>query len=87
MLGNLSIMEKTTIPILKKTAADFKKIISAVKAKVWVKKLLSNFTDSRGATLIEIALYIALVVIVCIGVITALGDKLQGVFDTIVSSL
>ena len=87
MLVNLSIMEKTTIPILKKTTADFKKIIPAVKANVRVKRVLSNFTDSRGATLIEIALYVALVVIVCIGVITALGDKLQGVFDTIVSSL
>jgi len=41
----------------------------------------------EGSTLIEIALYIALVVIVCIVVITALGDKLQGVFQKIVDSL
>jgi Flp pilus assembly pilin Flp len=43
--------------------------------------------DKRGATLIEMALYIALVVIVCIAVVTTLGDKLQSVFQTIVSSL
>jgi len=43
--------------------------------------------DKKGATLIEMALYIALVVIVCIAVVTALGDKLQSVFQTIVSSL
>ena len=87
MRTNLSISKKRTISVLKKTSANLKKVIPAVNAKVWVKNLLSNFTDSRGATLIEIALYVALVVIVCIGVITALGDKLQGVFNTIVSSL
>ena len=43
--------------------------------------------DSRGATLIEIALYIALVVIVCIAVVTALGGKLQSVFQSIVDNL
>ena len=44
-------------------------------------------TKTKGSTLIEIALYIALVVIVCIAVVTALGDKLQSVFQTIVDSL
>jgi Flp pilus assembly pilin Flp len=43
--------------------------------------------NSEGATLIEIALYIALVVIVCITVVTALGGKLQSVFQSIVDSL
>jgi len=41
----------------------------------------------NGATLIEIALYIALIVIVCIGVVSALGGKLQSVFQTIIDSL
>ena len=45
------------------------------------------FSSTRGATLIEIALYAALVVIVCITVITSLGDKLQAVFTTVVESL
>jgi Flp pilus assembly pilin Flp len=44
-------------------------------------------TGQKGATLIEIALYAALVVIVCIAVIASLGDRLQGVFNTIVNSL
>lgn len=43
--------------------------------------------NKKGATLIEMALYIALVVIVCIAVVTTLGDKLQSVFQTIVGSL
>ena len=43
--------------------------------------------NKKGATLIEMALYIALVVIVCIVVVTALGEKLQSVFQTIVESL
>ena len=43
--------------------------------------------DKKGATLIEMALYIALVVIVCIAVVTTLGDKLRSVFQTIVESL
>jgi len=51
-------------------------------------KFLSRiFLRSEGATLIEIALYIALVVIVCITVVSALGDKLQSVFQSIVDSL
>jgi Flp pilus assembly pilin Flp len=53
-----------------------------------IKKIVRKITHfSKGATLIEIALYVALVVIVCIAVIASLGDKLQGVFHTIVSSI
>jgi Flp pilus assembly pilin Flp len=87
MRGNLPVTKKRMASVPEKTAEVSKKIISTINLKVRLKNMLSNFTDSRGATLIEIALYVALVVIVCIGVITALGDKLQGVFDTIVSSL
>ncbi len=87
MRDNLSITKKRTTSVPEKTTKVSKKIVSAINLKVRLKNMLSTFTDSRGATLIEIALYVALVVIVCIGVITALGDKLQGVFDTIVSSL
>ena len=54
------------------------------KLKSHVKRFLYSL---KGATLIEIALYVALVVIVCIAVIAALGDKLQGVFHTIVDSI
>ena len=51
-------------------------------------KLLNRiFYKSKGSTLIEIALYLALVVIVCIAVVTTLGDKLQSVFQSIVEKL
>jgi len=49
--------------------------------------VMKVITKTKGSTLIEIALYIALVVIVCIAVVTALGGKLQSVFQTIVNSL
>ncbi len=53
-----------------------------------LKKFLNRiFFNLKGATLIEIALYIALVVIVCIAVVSALGGKLQSVFQSIVDSL
>jgi Flp pilus assembly pilin Flp len=45
------------------------------------------FVIKDGSTLIEMALYIALVVIVCIVVVTSLGDKIQSVFQEIVDSL
>lgn len=53
----------------------------------YITGILFMVKDKKGATLIEMALYIALVVIVCIAVVTTLGDKLQSVFQTIVSSL
>jgi len=52
-----------------------------------IASIVSIANDKKGATLIEMALYIALVVIVCIAVVTTLGDKLQSVFQTIVNSL
>jgi Flp pilus assembly pilin Flp len=53
-----------------------------------IRKIYSQIVcEVRGATLIEIALYIALVVIVCITVVTALGGKLQSVFQSIVDNL
>ncbi|MGM0366697.1 MAG: Flp family type IVb pilin [Actinomycetota bacterium] len=52
-----------------------------------LKKLREIWFSSNGATLIEIALYIALVVIVCISVVSALGGKLQSVFQTIIDNL
>lgn len=58
------------------------------KQKGFIKSIAACIAnDKKGATLIEMALYIALVVIVCIAVVTTLGDKLQSVFQTIVSSL
>lgn len=54
---------------------------------IFKKMVMEAFIKTKGSTLIEIALYIALVVIVCIAVVTALGGKLQSVFQSIVDSL
>lgn len=51
------------------------------------KFLVRLFISLRGSTLIEIALYVALVVVVCLTTISALGGKLQSVFQSIVDSL
>jgi Flp pilus assembly pilin Flp len=53
----------------------------------YIASIVCMANDKKGATLIEMALYIALVVIVCIAVVTTLGSKLQSVFQTIVSNL
>ncbi|MBN2073254.1 MAG: Flp family type IVb pilin [Actinobacteria bacterium] len=55
--------------------------------KVYLKVHTRKYAGDTGSTLIEIALYIALVVIVCIAVVSALGGKLQSVFQSIVDSL
>lgn len=62
------------------------KKLQSAKA-IFHKRLKEAIQAQKGATLIEIALYIALVVIVCIAVVASLGGKLQGVFNTIVNSL
>lgn len=86
MKARVSVPKRTVI-ILKKTVAGLKEVSLALRYRAGLKNMFKDFRGNSGATLIEIALYVALVVIVCIGVITALGDKLQGVFDTITSSL
>jgi len=65
--------------------------IKKKERKQKMKKLKDSFFKfyylREGSTLIEIALYIALVVIVCVSVVATLGDKLQSVFQKIVDSL
>ncbi len=41
----------------------------------------------RGATMVEYGLMVALVAIVCVGVVTTLGTTLQTTFNSIVGSL
>ena len=43
-------------------------------------KLKSFFSEDSGATATEYAVMIALVIIVCIGAVSALGDKVSQVF-------
>ncbi len=53
-----------------------------------MKTALSNLIlDDSGATLVEYGLLVALIAVVCIGVVTTLGSTLQGKFTTINSDL
>ena len=38
-------------------------------------KLINFFKDEEGATMVEYALMLALIAIVCIGAVTAIGTK------------
>jgi pilus assembly protein Flp/PilA len=43
--------------------------------------------DERGATLVEYALLVALIAIVCIGAVTLLGSSVSGQFSSITEPL
>jgi pilus assembly protein Flp/PilA len=43
--------------------------------------------DENGATLVEYGIIVALIAVVCIGVITTLGKTIQGQFTTINADL
>jgi pilus assembly protein Flp/PilA len=45
------------------------------------------FKDEEGAGLVEYALLVVLIAIVCIGAITATGTSVRGVFQTISGTL
>ena len=50
--------------------------------------MLSNFfQDENGATAIEYGLIAALIAVVIIAAVTALGTKVSGTFDTISASM
>jgi len=50
--------------------------------------LRARFGDSeRGAALVEYALLLALIAVVCIVALTTLGTKASGKFDSIANSL
>ncbi len=52
--------------------------------KVW----LQAHTDSeRGASLVEYALLVALIAVVCIGAVTLLGGEAKKNFDAVTSSI
>jgi pilus assembly protein Flp/PilA len=52
-----------------------------------IKKLFNFFKDEDGATMVEYALMVALVAVVCIGAVGLLGTGIQGAFTTITGSL
>jgi len=44
-------------------------------------KLINFFKDEEGATMVEYALMLALIAIVCILAVTAIGQSAKGVFE------
>jgi len=52
-----------------------------------IKKLFNFFKDEDGATMVEYALMVALIAVVCILAVTALGTGIRGAFTTITNSL
>ena len=47
-----------------------------------MEKIKRLFKDEEGATMVEYALMLALIAVVCILVVTAVGKKTGGVFDS-----
>jgi pilus assembly protein Flp/PilA len=43
--------------------------------------------EDSGATLVEYGLLLALIAVVCIGILTTLGGKLQALFTTVSSDV
>ena len=44
-------------------------------------KLINFFKDEEGATMVEYALMLALIAIVCIAAVTAVGTSTESVFE------
>ena len=54
--------------------------------EIW-EKMKSKFQDEEGQGLVEYALLLALIAVVCIGVITSLGTRVSETFDSIRDAL
>ena len=52
-----------------------------------MKKLLKFLKDEEGATMVEYALMLALIAIICIAAVTTLGGKASQTFDNAATSL
>jgi pilus assembly protein Flp/PilA len=52
-----------------------------------LKTFKSMVRDEEGATMVEYGLMLALIAIVCIVAVTAIGTKLSGLFSTVAQSL
>lgn len=49
--------------------------------------LRARFDDERGASLVEYALLVALIAVVCIAAITLLGNSASAKFSTVANSV
>ncbi|HEY1655649.1 MAG TPA: Flp family type IVb pilin [Candidatus Tumulicola sp.] len=52
-----------------------------------LKTFKSMIRDEEGATMVEYGLMLALIAVVCIVAVTAIGTKLSSLFSTVASSL
>jgi pilus assembly protein Flp/PilA len=52
-----------------------------------MEKLIRFFKDEDGATMVEYALMVALIAIICIVAVTAIGTNVNLVFQSIASKL
>ena len=52
-----------------------------------IKKLINFFNDEEGASLVEYGLLLALIAVVCIGIITLIGTNLNLKFNTVNNAL
>lgn len=52
-----------------------------------ITKLINFFKDEEGVTMVEYALMLSLIAIVCIGVVTLLGGSASNVFQSAASKL
>lgn len=50
-------------------------------------KLVSRFSDDKGASMVEYALLVVLIAIIAIVAIQLAGERVSGAFDTIASNL
>ena len=50
-------------------------------------KLINFFKDEEGATMVEYALMLALIAIVCIGAVSAIGNEAKSTFNTAVTKM
>lgn len=52
-----------------------------------IKKLMNFFKDEEGAAMVEYGLLVALIAVICIGAVTAVGGGVQGTFNAVVGAL
>jgi pilus assembly protein Flp/PilA len=52
-----------------------------------MKKLINFFKDDEGATMPEYALMIALIAVVCITAVTAIGTKASALFTSVANQM
>jgi len=53
----------------------------------WYTKMQSMLKDEKGATMVEYALMVALIAVVCIVAVTAIGTNANAVFSSISGKL